>query len=112
MCGWWCCGPACRDLGTEGAGDADIALRRCLSGSGSLTVGPRYYCANRALVPTGSYGMYLCVICVSVSVFLWTPSVIVPVRVPPPCLLVFLSLFHAGKLFPRTLRGFELCCVL
>ncbi|KAL5533824.1 hypothetical protein ACEPAG_284 [Sanghuangporus baumii] len=45
-----------RDLGTEGAGDADISLRKCLSGKHSLAPGPRYFCANRALVPTGSYG--------------------------------------------------------
>ncbi|EJD03492.1 uncharacterized protein FOMMEDRAFT_166890 [Fomitiporia mediterranea MF3/22] len=45
-----------RDLGTEGAGDADISLRRCLSGPDALAPGPRYFCANRALVPTGSYG--------------------------------------------------------
>ncbi|KAI5119712.1 hypothetical protein M0805_001426 [Coniferiporia weirii] len=45
-----------RDLGTEGAGDADVALRKCLSGADALVPGPRYYIANRALVPTGSYG--------------------------------------------------------
>ncbi|THG94173.1 hypothetical protein EW145_g8195 [Phellinidium pouzarii] len=44
------------DLGTEGAGDADVALRKCLSGVHALVPGPRYYIANRALVPTGSYG--------------------------------------------------------
>ncbi|KAJ8507539.1 hypothetical protein ONZ45_g10101 [Pleurotus djamor] len=43
-----------RDLGTEGAGDADIAFRKCLSQV--LIPGPRYFCANRALVSTGSYG--------------------------------------------------------
>ncbi|KAH7914545.1 hypothetical protein BJ138DRAFT_1098600 [Hygrophoropsis aurantiaca] len=45
-----------RDLGTEGAGDADIALRKCLSSSSALIPGPRYFCATRAIVPTGSYG--------------------------------------------------------
>lgn len=45
-----------RDLGTEGAGDADIALRNCLSGANALIPGPRYFCANRAIVSTGSYG--------------------------------------------------------
>ncbi|KAA1467791.1 hypothetical protein DENSPDRAFT_770657 [Dentipellis sp. KUC8613] len=45
-----------RDLGTEGAGDADIALRACLSGPDALIPGPRYFCANRAIVATGSYG--------------------------------------------------------
>ncbi|KAG7451500.1 uncharacterized protein BT62DRAFT_984593 [Guyanagaster necrorhizus] len=45
-----------RDLGTEGAGDADLALRRCLAGPDPIIPGPRYFCANRALVTTGSYG--------------------------------------------------------
>ena len=45
-----------RDLGTEGAAGADIALRRCLSGPDPLIPGPRYFCANRAIVSTGSYG--------------------------------------------------------
>ncbi|EIW87414.1 hypothetical protein CONPUDRAFT_79452 [Coniophora puteana RWD-64-598 SS2] len=45
-----------RDLGTEGAGDADIALRNALSGPDALIPGPRYFCANRAIVPTGAYG--------------------------------------------------------
>ena len=45
-----------RDLGTEGAADADIALRKCLSGPDPLIPGPRYFCANRAIVSTGSYG--------------------------------------------------------
>lgn len=46
----------CRDLGTEGAEDADIALRKCISGKEALIPGPRYFCANRAIVSTGSYG--------------------------------------------------------
>ncbi|KAJ7234762.1 hypothetical protein B0H12DRAFT_1238973 [Mycena haematopus] len=45
-----------RDLGTEGAEDADISLRKCLSGSEPLIPGPRYFTANRAIVSTGSYG--------------------------------------------------------
>ncbi|KAJ3743270.1 hypothetical protein DFH05DRAFT_1448966 [Lentinula detonsa] len=45
-----------RDLGTEGAEDADISLRKCLSGPSPLIPGPRYFCANRAIVCTGSYG--------------------------------------------------------
>ncbi|OCH92980.1 hypothetical protein OBBRIDRAFT_725705, partial [Obba rivulosa] len=45
-----------RDLGTEGAADADIALRNCLSGPDPTIPGPRYFCANRAIVTTGSYG--------------------------------------------------------
>ncbi|KZT03501.1 uncharacterized protein LAESUDRAFT_659678 [Laetiporus sulphureus 93-53] len=44
-----------RDLGTEGAGDADFHLRKCMSGSNAMIPGPRYFCANRAIVPTGSY---------------------------------------------------------
>ena len=46
-----------RDLGTEGAGDADIALRKCISSPVSLIPGPRYFCASRAIVSTGSYGV-------------------------------------------------------
>lgn len=45
-----------RDLGTEGAADADITLRQCLSGRNAIIPGPRYFCANRAIVATGSYG--------------------------------------------------------
>ncbi|KAF7313922.1 Amidohydro-rel domain-containing protein [Mycena chlorophos] len=45
-----------RDLGTEGAEDADIGLRKCLSGPNPLIPGPRYFTANRAIVSTGSYG--------------------------------------------------------
>lgn len=47
---------AVRDLGTEGAEDADIHLRKCMSGPNALIPGPRYFCANRAIVATGSYG--------------------------------------------------------
>ncbi|KAJ7761457.1 hypothetical protein B0H14DRAFT_3116907 [Mycena olivaceomarginata] len=47
-----------RDLGTEGAEDDDIALRKCLvSGPQPLVPGPRYFTANRAIVSTGSYGL-------------------------------------------------------
>ncbi|CDO73387.1 hypothetical protein BN946_scf185013.g21 [Trametes cinnabarina] len=45
-----------RDLGTEGAEDADIQLRKCLSGPAPLIPGPRYFCANRAIIASGSYG--------------------------------------------------------
>ncbi|KAK7051468.1 hypothetical protein VNI00_004442 [Paramarasmius palmivorus] len=45
-----------RDLGTEGAADADIALRKCLSGPNPIIPGPRYFCASRAIVASGSYG--------------------------------------------------------
>ncbi|KAF8204132.1 hypothetical protein BJ912DRAFT_896082 [Pholiota molesta] len=45
-----------RDLGTEGAFDADIGLRKCLSGKNAIIPGPRYYCVTRAIISTGSYG--------------------------------------------------------
>ncbi|PPQ66049.1 hypothetical protein CVT24_000231 [Panaeolus cyanescens] len=45
-----------RDLGTEGALDADIALRKSLSGKNPIIPGPRYYCSTRAIVASGSYG--------------------------------------------------------
>ncbi|KAI0778862.1 hypothetical protein BD413DRAFT_601525 [Trametes elegans] len=45
-----------RDLGTEGAEDADVQLRKCLSGPEPLIPGPRYFCANRAIIASGSYG--------------------------------------------------------
>lgn len=45
-----------RDLGTEGASGADIQLRKCLSGASPLIPGPRYFCSDRAIVCTGSYG--------------------------------------------------------
>ena len=48
-----------RDLGTEGAFDSDIGLRKCLSGRNALIPGPRYYCVTRALISTGSYGKSL-----------------------------------------------------
>ncbi|KZV84226.1 hypothetical protein EXIGLDRAFT_683045 [Exidia glandulosa HHB12029] len=47
---------AVRDLGTEGAEDADTPLRACISKPKNLTVGPRYFIANRAIVSTGGYG--------------------------------------------------------
>lgn len=47
-----------RDLGTEGAFDSDIGLRKCLSGRNALIPGPRYYCVTRALISTGSYGEF------------------------------------------------------
>ena len=52
--------PCFRDLGTEGAFDSDIGLRKCLSGRNALIPGPRYYCVTRALISTGSYGESLC----------------------------------------------------
>ncbi|KAH9930990.1 uncharacterized protein B0H18DRAFT_930105 [Fomitopsis serialis] len=47
---------AVRDLGTEGAGDADIHLRKSMAGPSPIIPGPRYFTANRAIVATGSYG--------------------------------------------------------
>ena len=43
-----------RDLGTEGAGYADVALKRAIDEG--LTEGPRLVIATRAIVATGSYG--------------------------------------------------------
>ncbi|KAH9944496.1 uncharacterized protein BXZ73DRAFT_39975 [Epithele typhae] len=45
-----------RDLGTEGAEDADVQLRKCMSGPNALIPGPRYFCANRAIICSGYYG--------------------------------------------------------
>ncbi|KAG8942680.1 hypothetical protein FRC00_011670, partial [Tulasnella sp. 408] len=45
-----------RDLGTEGAEDSDVALRKCLSGPKPMIPGPRLFTASRAIVSTGSYG--------------------------------------------------------
>jgi imidazolonepropionase-like amidohydrolase len=43
-----------RDLGTEGAGDADIGLKRAVEQG--IVPGPRLLVADRAIVATGSYG--------------------------------------------------------
>ena len=43
-----------RDLGTEGAGYADVALQRAVNEG--LIPGPRLYVATRAIVATASYG--------------------------------------------------------
>ena len=43
-----------RDLGTEGAGYADVALKRAIAEG--LIAGPRLFVATRAIVATGSYG--------------------------------------------------------
>jgi imidazolonepropionase-like amidohydrolase len=43
-----------RDLGTEGAGFADVALRNAIASG--LIPGPRVFTSTRALVATGSYG--------------------------------------------------------
>ena len=43
-----------RDLGTEGAGCADVSLKRAIAEG--LVAGPRLFVATRAIVATGSYG--------------------------------------------------------
>ena len=43
-----------RDLGTEGAGYADVGLKQAIDGG--IIPGPRLLVATRALVATGSYG--------------------------------------------------------
>src|SRR5258708_36897692 len=53
--------PVCanRDLGTEGAEEADLAIRKCIGQR--IIPGPRYFCATRAIGATGGYVMgYLC----------------------------------------------------
>ena len=45
---------ALRDLGTEGAGDADVGLKRAIQDG--VVAGPRLYVATRAIVATGAYG--------------------------------------------------------
>ena len=46
--------PVNRDLGTEGAEEADLAVRKCIAQR--IIPGPRYLCATRAIGTTGSYG--------------------------------------------------------
>lgn len=43
-----------RDLGTEGAGDADVGLKEAINRG--IVPGPRMLVATRAIVATGSYG--------------------------------------------------------
>jgi len=43
-----------RDLGTEGAGDADVGLREAVDRG--IIEGPRMICVTRAIVARGSYG--------------------------------------------------------
>jgi imidazolonepropionase-like amidohydrolase len=43
-----------RDLGTEGAGEADVGLRRAIDEG--IIAGPRVFCVTRAIVARGSYG--------------------------------------------------------
>ncbi|HWD29056.1 MAG TPA: amidohydrolase family protein [Rhizomicrobium sp.] len=43
-----------RDLGTEGAGFADVALKRAIAEG--VVPGPRLFVAGKAIVATGSYG--------------------------------------------------------
>jgi imidazolonepropionase-like amidohydrolase len=45
---------ALRDLGTEGAGYADVALQRAIAEG--LIAGPRLFVATQAIVASGSYG--------------------------------------------------------
>ena len=43
-----------RDLGTEGAGDADVGLKRAIEDG--IVPGPHLFVATRAIVATGAYG--------------------------------------------------------
>lgn len=43
-----------RDLGTEGAGDADVGLKRAIEKG--IVPGPHLYVVTRAIVATGAYG--------------------------------------------------------
>jgi imidazolonepropionase-like amidohydrolase len=43
-----------RDLGTEGAGEADVGLRRAVAEG--VIAGPRIVCVTRAIVARGTYG--------------------------------------------------------
>ncbi len=43
-----------RDLGTEGAGDADVGLKRAIQDG--VIPGPRLFVSTRAIVATGAYG--------------------------------------------------------
>ncbi|MBC5799498.1 MAG: amidohydrolase family protein [Candidatus Eremiobacteraeota bacterium] len=43
-----------RDLGTEGADDADVGLREAIERG--IIAGPRLFCVTRAIVARGSYG--------------------------------------------------------
>ncbi len=43
-----------RDLGTEGAGDADVSIKRAIEEG--IIAGPRLYVATRAIVAEGAYG--------------------------------------------------------
>jgi imidazolonepropionase-like amidohydrolase len=44
-----------RDIGNEGAGFADVDLKRAIAGG--IIVGPRMFVATKALAPTGAYGL-------------------------------------------------------
>ena len=44
-----------RDIGNEGAGFADVDLRKAVSNR--VIVGPRLFVATKALAPTGAYGL-------------------------------------------------------
>ena len=51
---------AIRDLGTEGAGFADVALRQAIRDR--IAVGPRLFASTKAIVATGCYGPNLPVV--------------------------------------------------
>ncbi|HTS79843.1 MAG TPA: amidohydrolase family protein [Myxococcaceae bacterium] len=44
-----------RDIGNEGAGFADVDLKRAVAAG--IVVGPRLFVATKALAPTGAYGL-------------------------------------------------------
>jgi imidazolonepropionase-like amidohydrolase len=44
-----------RDIGNEGAGFADVDLRKAVNAG--IVVGPRLFVATKALAPTGAYGL-------------------------------------------------------
>jgi len=49
----WRASPPCADLGTEGAGYADVELKQAVEQG--LVPGPRVLASTRAIVATGSY---------------------------------------------------------
>jgi imidazolonepropionase-like amidohydrolase len=44
-----------RDIGNEGAGFADVDLKKAVAAG--IVVGPRLFVATKALAPTGAYGL-------------------------------------------------------
>ena len=45
----------CRDIGNEGAGFADVDMKKAVNAG--VIVGPRLFVATKALAPTGAYGL-------------------------------------------------------